>query len=158
MICSLCQHRVTRRNALLIDGAPICRRCLHQGAAAIPTYPIGYVREGLAPDAPHGSQVEGLARLELLPTMDRFMEGLAEEPQLTVVWAFDRSPGVTSVFNRRDGKPAGIFSSRSPHRLNPIAITEVDLVRVEGTNLYVRGLDAYEGSPILDLKTAPPRP
>jgi tRNA (Thr-GGU) A37 N-methylase len=118
-------------------------------------YPIGYVREGLPEDATHGSRVEGIARLELLPTMAPFLEGLADEKRLTVIWAFDRSPGVTTVFNRRDGKQAGIFSSHSPNRINPIAITHVDLVRVEGTTLYVRGLDAYEGSPVLDIKNAP---
>lgn len=155
MTCSVCHRRVTRRTALLVDGEPICRRCLHPGAASIPMYPIGYVREGLAEEAPHGSQVEGVARIELLPTMDRFLEGVADEKRLTVVWVFDRSPGVTTVFNRRDGKRAGIFSSRSPNRLNPIAITEVELVRLDGTTLYVRGLDAYEGSPVLDLKTGP---
>ncbi len=153
MTCSICGRRVTRRTALIVDEGPICRRCLHRGATAIPMYPIGYVRERLPEEAPHGSRQESVARIELLPTMARFMEGVAEEPRLTVVWALDRSPGVATVFSRGlDGKQAGIFSSRSPHRINPIAVTDVDLVRVEGTNLYVRGLDAYEGTPILDLK------
>lgn len=84
------------------------------------------------------------------------MAGLGEERYLTVVWVLDRSPGVKTVFNRRDGKRAGIFSLRSPNRLNPIAITEVELVRVEGTTLHVRGLDAFEGSLVLDLKPSSP--
>jgi len=118
-------------------------------------YPIGYVRAGLPEDAPHGAAVEEReSRLELLPAMRRFMTGLQDERYLTVIWVLDRSPGVQTVFNRRDGKVAGIFSSRSPHRLNPLAVTEVELVRVEGTTLFVRGLDAFEGSPVLDLKSS----
>jgi tRNA (Thr-GGU) A37 N-methylase len=155
MTCTRCGRRVTRRTALAIDGQPVCRACLHPGVKAICMYPIGYVREGLAEDAAHGSFLEGEACIELLPTMAPFLEGLAEEERLLVVWVFDRAEGVSTVFNRRDGKRAGIFSSRSPHRLNPLAITEIELVRVEGTRLYVRGLDAFTGSPVLDLKMAP---
>ncbi len=46
----------------------------------------------------------------------------------------------------------GIFATRSPHRPNPIAITPVRLLERQGVRLYVQGLDAFEGTPILDLK------
>lgn len=155
MNCSRCEQEVPDDETLLVDDQPVCRRCLHGEAAPILMYPIGYVREGLPEDAPHGAAVdEREARIELFPSMRRFITGLQEERYLTIVWVFDRSAGVRTVFNRRDGKVAGIFSSRSPNRLNPIAVTEVELVRVEGTTLYVRGLDAFEGSPVLDLKSS----
>lgn len=45
-----------------------------------------------------------------------------------------------------------IFSTRSPDRPNPIGLSAVKLVRVEGTALHVRGIDLLDGTPILDLK------
>jgi len=70
-----------------------------------------------------------------------------------VVFALHESRGVRTVFNRGlDRKPVGIFASRSPDRLTPIGITEVELVKIEGTTLHVRGLDAINGSPVLDIK------
>lgn len=40
------------------------------------------------------------------------------------------------------------------YRFSRIAITDVKLIRVEGTTLYVSGLDALDGSPVLDIKVA----
>jgi tRNA-Thr(GGU) m(6)t(6)A37 methyltransferase TsaA len=58
------------------------------------------------------------------------------------------------VIPRRHGatEPRGVFATHSPHRPNPIGLTIVDLVSVEGNKLVVRGLDAFEGSPIIDIK------
>ncbi|MEA3475105.1 MAG: TrmO family methyltransferase, partial [Candidatus Cloacimonadota bacterium] len=49
-------------------------------------------------------------------------------------------------------KRVGVFASRTPHRLSKIAIQDVRLIKIEGTTLYVEGLDAIDGSPVLDIK------
>ncbi len=46
----------------------------------------------------------------------------------------------------------GLFSTRSPDRPNPIGLSAVELVRVEGCDLHVRGIDLLDGTPILDIK------
>ena len=46
----------------------------------------------------------------------------------------------------------GVFTLRSPHRPNPIGVTVVELLAINGNVLRVRGLDACNGTPILDLK------
>ncbi|MBO8128681.1 MAG: tRNA (N6-threonylcarbamoyladenosine(37)-N6)-methyltransferase TrmO [Peptococcaceae bacterium] len=46
----------------------------------------------------------------------------------------------------------GVFACRSPNRPNPLAFCVVELVRREGNQLIVRGLDAVDGSPLLDIK------
>lgn len=46
----------------------------------------------------------------------------------------------------------GVFATQSPSRPNPIGVTAVELIKIEGNLLYVTGLDAYPGSPILDIK------
>ncbi len=53
---------------------------------------------------------------------------------------------------RTDVKKAGVFATRSPHRPNPIGLTLVKLLSKKGRILTVKGLDAYDGTPILDLK------
>ena len=58
------------------------------------------------------------------------------------------------VIPRRHGatEERGVFSTHSPHRPNPIGLTIVDLLNIEGNKLLVHGLDAFEGSPIIDIK------
>ncbi|MBI1257551.1 MAG: tRNA (N6-threonylcarbamoyladenosine(37)-N6)-methyltransferase TrmO [Chloroflexi bacterium] len=53
---------------------------------------------------------------------------------------------------RADMPEAGIFAQRAKHRPNPIGITAVEIVSIEGNILRVRGLDAIDGSPVLDIK------
>ena len=53
---------------------------------------------------------------------------------------------------RHYGVARGVFALCSPARPNPIALSVVVLVQVEGTRLSVRGLDCLDGTPLLDLK------
>ena len=45
-----------------------------------------------------------------------------------------------------------VFATRSPRRPNPIGLTIVELLRREGRELHVRGVDMLDGTPILDIK------
>jgi len=53
---------------------------------------------------------------------------------------------------RADNVKVGVFACRSPSRPNPIGLCVVELMRIEGCVLTVKGLDAFEGSPIIDVK------
>jgi len=53
---------------------------------------------------------------------------------------------------RQEATPVGVFASRSPNRPNPIGITTVRLLKRQGNVLKVEGLDAIDGSPVIDLK------
>ena len=48
----------------------------------------------------------------------------------------------------------GVFALHSPMRPNPIGVTVVSVTRIEGTRISVRGLDARDGSPVIDIKGA----
>lgn len=50
----------------------------------------------------------------------------------------------------------GVFATRSPSRPNPIALCVAELLEVDGNRLRVRGLDALDGSPLLDIKPYAP--
>jgi tRNA-Thr(GGU) m(6)t(6)A37 methyltransferase TsaA len=56
------------------------------------------------------------------------------------------------VLPPRSETKRGLFSTRSPHRPNPIGLSAVKIVRVEGLFVHVRQLDVLDGSPVLDLK------
>ncbi len=53
---------------------------------------------------------------------------------------------------RQDMPPVGIFAQRAKHRPNPIGLTAVEIVEVSAGTLTVKGLDAIDGTPVLDIK------
>jgi tRNA-Thr(GGU) m(6)t(6)A37 methyltransferase TsaA len=72
-----------------------------------------------------------------------------------VVFYFHRSQGFDLLQHPRGDRSCpkrGVFALRSPRRPNTIGVTVVDLVDVEKNILRVRGLDALDGTPVLDLK------
>jgi len=71
---------------------------------------------------------------------------------LTWLHAADRS--VLQVHPRDDpGRPlCGVFSTRAQHRPNPIGLHTVEVLGLDGARLHVRGLEAIDGTPVLDLK------
>ncbi|MEZ4323528.1 MAG: tRNA (N6-threonylcarbamoyladenosine(37)-N6)-methyltransferase TrmO [Myxococcota bacterium] len=52
----------------------------------------------------------------------------------------------------RGGPKRGVFATRAPHRPVPIGLSAVEIVRVDGLFVHVRGLDLLDGTPVLDLK------
>ena len=81
------------------------------------------------------------------------MSGLEEEPEITIVYYLHKSRSVKTLFNRGlDGKRVGVFASRTPDRLSKIAIQDVYLLDIKDTTLIVKGLDAINGTPVLDIK------
>lgn len=70
----------------------------------------------------------------------------------------DKHRKVLKVIPRRHGETEerGVFASHSPSRPNPIGLTRVELVSIDGCRVTVKGLDAFEGSPVVDLKTVLP--
>ncbi|UCE96593.1 MAG: SAM-dependent methyltransferase, partial [Candidatus Bathyarchaeota archaeon] len=53
---------------------------------------------------------------------------------------------------RKDFPLMGIFATRTPNRPNPIGLTLVELLKRDVNVVWVRGLDAFDGSPVLDIK------
>jgi tRNA-Thr(GGU) m(6)t(6)A37 methyltransferase TsaA len=51
-----------------------------------------------------------------------------------------------------NSEPHGVFATRSPDRPNPIGFSVVELIEINGNRLKVKGLDALEGTPLLDIK------
>jgi tRNA-Thr(GGU) m(6)t(6)A37 methyltransferase TsaA len=119
--------------------------------------PIGRVIEG-RPSSATQDRGEGQgAEIEIDPIWAPALEGIEAFSHLWVVWWLDRAqeppPALRIRPERRQEMPqVGIFATRSPSRPNPVAITAVRLLERQGTRLRVQGLDACQGTPVLDLK------
>ena len=72
---------------------------------------------------------------------------------LIILYWCDRADRETLVVNTPwDDKPHGVFATRSPARPNPIAFDIVDLVSRKENKLIVKGMDALDNSPVIDIK------
>ena len=97
------------------------------------------------------------SRIVIDPSLVEGLQGLDAGQRVMVVFYFHRSQGFDLLqYPRGDrSRPRrGVFALRSPRRPNPIGVTVVNLVAVKGNTLLVRGLDAINGTPVLDLKPA----
>lgn len=113
-------------------------------------------------DAPHQSTVvagtesgdSALASLELHEWLDeKVVQDLGGFDRLWLIFAFHLSEGwKSSVKPPRGGPKRGVLATRSPHRPNSIGLSAVELIRIEGRTLHLRGVDLLDGTPVLDIK------
>jgi tRNA-Thr(GGU) m(6)t(6)A37 methyltransferase TsaA len=105
-------------------------------------------------DAPRqGRFSEALVTLEILPEFSEGLQDVEQEPYLIVLYWLDRSDrNKLKAIPPHTGIEHGVFATRSPDRPNPIGICIVEFVHREGNHLLVRGLDALDGTPLLDIK------
>lgn len=99
------------------------------------------------------------AVIELAPDVpEESLEGLEAFSHAEIVFVFDRVTAESVVTGRRHprGNPAwpsvGIFAQRGKDRPNRLGTTLARIVRREGGRLMVRGLDAIDGTPVVDIK------
>jgi len=140
------------------EGRP--READREDLGMLPFRPIGVMRTAMrhkfdAPPQPDGAP-ERAGRIELVRGMGleeavRDLEGFS---RIWLVWWFHRNTTWRPLVlpPRGPAKRRGVFATRSPHRPNPIGITSVPLLRVEGLTLHVGSNDLVDGTPILDIK------
>jgi tRNA-Thr(GGU) m(6)t(6)A37 methyltransferase TsaA len=120
--------------------------------------PIGRVSSPLvdAASAPkQGDEGAPEAWLEFDPAVFAGLRDLRAGTEVLLLTWLDRADrDVLAVHPRgdRDRPVTGVFSTRSPHRPNPIGLHRVEIVKVEGARLRVRNLEALDGTPIVDVK------
>ncbi|MFC1909354.1 tRNA (N6-threonylcarbamoyladenosine(37)-N6)-methyltransferase TrmO [Chloroflexota bacterium] len=117
--------------------------------------PIGYVANNI--DSPVDSgwgQIE--SRIVLKEELASTLLGLGDFSHLIIVfWMYQAEyPSILQrrPQNRHDMPEVGLFAQRSKHRPNPIGITTVPVIKIIGHEIVVRGLDAIDTTPILDIK------
>lgn len=122
--------------------------------------PIGFVRTGKRRkfDAPHQPDAGAAEtnRIELLPNsgFELALDDLGGFDRIWLIWWFHRNTTWRArvLPPRGPAKRRGLFATRSPHRPNPLGLTCVELLSIEGLNLTVGPLDLVDGTPIFDIK------
>lgn len=123
---------------------------------AITMKPLGYVRTHAI-----GDEVKDKSRTSeilIAPEMQPALDGIADYSHIYVLfWLHEISVEKRSMLKvhprgRTDLPLVGVFAVRTNLRPNPIGLTLVELVEVKDNVLTVRGLDAFNGTPVLDIK------
>ena len=119
--------------------------------------PIGLCHSDLAPQsgAPRQGALEpgNKGTIEIYKEYTEAMNSLENYQYIIVLYhmhlsgswhAMVRPPGAERSF--------GLFATRSPNRPNPIGLGVIKLEKIVGSTLYVSGIDAFDGTPVLDIK------
>lgn len=128
-------------------------------------HPIGIVHTSSSDDEIRNSYENLEATVEILPEYSDGLDGLQGYSHIFVLGYFNKlrpeQLGVLKVTPRRHLKQGakvdelplvGVFALGSPSRPNPIGLSLVELLKIEERILTVKGLDYFDGTPILDIK------
>ena len=119
--------------------------------------PIGFVR------IDKNDTIEGKKYIEVLPS---YLPGLFKLDSIShafILWWIHESDNPTLRVTKNDVIPRvrnnvtsaekmGTFATRSPHRPNPIGLTLVKIMKIENNKILIDKIDAFEGSPVIDIK------
>ncbi len=126
----------------------------------IPLNPVGYVRTQAK-----GDEVKDKSRLSQIfldCELTTGLEGITDFSHVFVLFwlhqitSKERETLKVHPRGRKDLPLLGVFATRTNLRPNPIGLTLCELVKVESNVLTVRGLDAFDGTPVLDVKPYDP--
>lgn len=122
--------------------------------------PIGVMHCGLhtPSDAPKNyNESAETGTLEIFPQYLEAMDGIEAGQTLVVLfWLHEARRDLLKVYPRGDRSRGlrGVFATRSPVRPNPIAISELTVLKVQGNEIEVSGVDVIDTTPVLDIKSA----
>ena len=118
--------------------------------------PIGFVKT-----RSRGREVRDKSRVSIIVIREDLVEALKGlegfSHMFVLFWMHEVAIGTQGrLLVHPRGRPdlplVGIFATRTPHRPNPIGLTLVELLHVDDNVVTVRGLDAFDGTPVLDIK------
>lgn len=96
---------------------------------------------------------EEISQKEIFKEFEEGLQGIEEFSHIIVIYWFHKSEGYHLLIKTPcDDKLHGLFATRSPHRPCPLGLTVVELVAREKNILEVKGTDAIDGTPLLDIK------
>jgi tRNA-Thr(GGU) m(6)t(6)A37 methyltransferase TsaA len=119
-------------------------------------HPIGVVHSPYKDrgEAPYrGCKSDGVSQIEVFKEFEEGLQDIEGFSHLIVIYWFHKSQGYHLLVKTPwDDIPHGLFATRSPHRPCPLGLTVAQLVAREKNILKVKGLDAIDGTPLLDIK------
>jgi len=118
--------------------------------------PIGYVRRASREEDVKDKSL--ISRIVIRKDLVEALEGIEDFSHMFVVYRMHKVPKKETKLlkvhprGRKDLPLLGVFATRTAFRPNPIGLTLVELLKCKGNVLIVRGLDAFDGTPVLDIK------
>jgi len=115
--------------------------------------PIGFIR-----------RINDQTFIEILPEYKPALKELETFSHIQIIWWFnkfdDANSRKTTQFDKMpfEAPPLGVFSSRSPMRPNPLGLSTAKILGIQHSEGMIRiaDIDAYEGTPVLDIKAYMP--
>lgn len=98
------------------------------------------------------------SRIDLIaPFGEQSLQGLTSFSHCIVMYVFDRASWDESRMSRhprgnKEWPEVGIFAQRAKDRPNRLGVTVCQILKVDGASLYLKGLDAIDGTPVVDIK------
>lgn len=130
-----------------------------RGMQEITLKPIGIVKNGVKQAPGAGYEWNKIvSEIAVDDSLTEALEGLEEFSHIIILYWMhksvtgDKAPMKVHPHRNRALPEVGVFSSRSPQRPNAIGKTVVRLLKRAGNILVVRGLDAIDGTPVVDIK------
>ena len=125
--------------------------------------PIGRVHNPIGKKKREGWE-SVVSEIILSPRYEEALEGIEEYSHLLILFWISRTPvrsrgRILKIHprSRPDLPLVGVFATRTQYRPNPIGLTQVQLLKRRKNVLRVKGLDALNGTPVLDIKPISPR-
>lgn len=120
-------------------------------------HPIGIIRSPFKTTAGTPIQPAGaegiLGRVEVFPEYSAGLKDIVGFSHLVLIYHFHLSKGASLLVRPyMDDAEHGVFATRAPSRPNPIGVSIVRLVGVNGSVLHIRDVDIVDGTPLLDIK------
>jgi tRNA-Thr(GGU) m(6)t(6)A37 methyltransferase TsaA len=123
---------------------------------AIEMQPIGLVRTDAQEVPRHWRVSDVKGSLVVDRRYQKGLENIKKGQRIVVLFYFHKSPAFTSEFLRQTppqcSEALGVFSICSSIRPNPIGMSVLEVVELDGNVIHVKGLDMMDGTPILDVK------
>ena len=141
-------------NDMILKPVGVVRNSIKEPSLVARSGDLNRQSEGRRPPRP----AEGMSEIIIDPDFAGILDGIEDFSHLLVLyWAHrvtteGRSLTRVHPMGRKDLPLVGVFSTCSPARPNPVLVIAVRLLERKGYTLRVEGLDAVDGSPIIDIK------
>ncbi|SFM40146.1 SAM-dependent methyltransferase [Thermodesulforhabdus norvegica] len=126
------------------------------GKKEILFFPIGFVRVQADKVPRHWTVSDLEGEIVIDPAYSKGLSDISTGDKIVVLFYFHKSPPFSDEFliqkPPHKDRPMGVFSICSPIRPNAIGLSVLDVIGLDGNVIKVRGIDMYDGTPVLDIK------
>jgi conserved hypothetical protein TIGR00104 len=137
--------------------AEVVKPLSQQEGSGFVVYPIGVIRSPYGPEGKRpprqGRYSHEVCQIIVDEKFAEALKGTENSSHLIVLyWMHKARRDVVASRTPFSDEVFGVFATRSPNRPNPIGICVVELLERKGNVLFVKGLDAFDGTPVVDIK------